>query len=89
MLVRTLGAKMVRHRMGAREIGYRVANNLFGVQFHPEIDLKTVRHLIKIGAHRLNDFGAPPALDQMAYHRRYAQPNAARLRAALVRWLAD
>jgi GMP synthase (glutamine-hydrolysing) len=136
MLARAFGAKIVRHRLGAREIGYhrvsrlnpvmscdlpegyyynwhydvieeftagrvlmqselapiqafRVASNHFGVQFHPEIDLKTVRHLIAIGAHRLNDFGAQSALDQIAAHRRYARQNAARLRAALVRWLAN
>jgi GMP synthase-like glutamine amidotransferase len=37
---------------------FRVASDHFGVQFHAEIDLKTVRHPIAIGAHRLNDFGA-------------------------------
>ncbi len=64
---------------------FRVAGNHFGVQFHPEIDLKTVRHLVASGAHRLNDLGAQSALDQIVTHRRYARQNAARLSAELVR----
>jgi hypothetical protein len=63
-----------------------VPDALFGVQFHPEIDLKTIRHFTEIGAHRLNDFGAQSALDQIAAHRLYAQQNTARLRAASVRF---
>jgi GMP synthase (glutamine-hydrolysing) len=136
MLARAFGARIVRHRLGAREIGYhrvyrldpvmscdlpegyyynwhydvieeftagrvlmqselapiqafRIANNLFGVQFHPEIDLRTIHHAIKIGAHRLNDFGAHSAFDQITAHRLHAQKNMARLRGALVRWLAN
>lgn len=135
MLARAFGARVVRHRLGAREIGYhridrlgpatscdfpeghyynwhydviedltegrvlmrselapiqafRIANN-FGVQFHPEIDLRTVHHLLKIGAHRLNDLGAHPASNQIAAHYRYAQQNRVRLKAMLVRWLAN
>jgi GMP synthase (glutamine-hydrolysing) len=104
-----IGGKVVRHRLGAREIGYhhiyqvtpvtgcnlpegyyynwhydvieefmegrvlmrseltpiqafRITNKLFGVQFHPEIDLKTIRHFAKIGSHRLEDFGAQSGL---------------------------
>jgi GMP synthase-like glutamine amidotransferase len=67
---------------------FRIAGNLVGVEFHPEIDLRTVRHLNQIGAHRLDDFGVQSARDQITTHRRYAQQNTTRLRAALVRWLA-
>jgi GMP synthase-like glutamine amidotransferase len=67
---------------------FRIAGNLVGVEFHPEIDLRTVRHLNQIGVRRLNDFGARSARDQATAHRRYAQQNTTRLRAALVRWLA-
>jgi GMP synthase (glutamine-hydrolysing) len=135
MLARAFGARIVRHRLGAREIGYhriwrlgpavsgdlpeghyyqrhydviedftagrvlmqselapiqafRIGSNHVGLQFHPEVDLQTVRRLVANFAHRLNAFGAQPALDQIAAHRRHAQQNAVRLRAALVRWLA-
>jgi GMP synthase (glutamine-hydrolysing) len=136
ILARVFGAKVVRHRLGAREIGYHrisqiapvtnfhlpeghyynwhydvieefrearilmrselssiqafsVGNNIFGVQFHPEIDLKTIRLFVKIAAHRLGDFGAQSASDQIAAHQLYAQRNKARLRAALFRWLSQ
>jgi GMP synthase (glutamine-hydrolysing) len=136
ILARIFGARIVRHRLGAREIGYhrlsqrdpamgcdfppghyynwhndvieeftagrvllqselaavqafRIASHLVGVQFHPEVDLKTVRYLVANYAHRLNDFGAQSALDQIAAHRRYAQQNRVRLRAALTRWMAS
>ena len=135
LLARAHGAKIVRHRSGAREIGYhrvrrlgpasscdfpeghyyqwhydviedfsagrvlmrselapvqafRIGSNHFGLQFHPEVDLPTVRRLVALFAHRLGAVGAQPALDQLAAHRRYAMANAVRLRAALVRWLS-
>ena len=37
---------------------FRIAGNLVGVELHPEIDLRTVRHLNQIGARRPIDFGA-------------------------------
>lgn len=136
ILAKAFGARVVRHRSGAREIGYHriyhvapvtschlpeghyynwhydvieefregqvlmrseltsiqafcIANNLFGVQFHPEIDLKTIRLFVRMGAHRLNDFGAQAASDQIAAHQRYAQQNKARLKATLIRWLSS
>jgi hypothetical protein len=66
---------------------FSVGRNIFGVQFRPEIDLKTIRLFVKIAAHRLGDFGAQLASDQIAAHQLHAQRNKSRLRAALFRWL--
>ena len=65
-----------RHRMltvtlsnSASEVqAFRLSDRVYGVQFHPEVDLSIIRAWQTLGAHRLIEQGAQGVGEQLTHH---------------------
>ena len=65
---------------------FEFGHNFMGVQFHPEIDLRTIQRWAREGWDRLGDPGAQPLADQLRDHKKQSQQNIKAFRQVLVAW---
>jgi len=65
---------------------FEFGHTFMGVQFHPEIDLRTIQRWARDGWDRLGDPGAQPLADQLLDHKKHRQQNIKAFRQVLVAW---
>ena len=65
---------------------FEFGRSFMGVQFHPEIELRTIQLWARKGWNRLGDQGAQPLADQLLDHKKYRQQNIKAFRQVLVGW---
>ena len=65
---------------------FEFGHTFMGVQFHPEIDLRTIQRWAREGRDRLADPGAQPLADQLLDHKKYREQNVKAFRQMLVAW---
>ena len=65
---------------------FEFGRTFMGVQFHPEIDLRTIRCWAREGWDRLGDPGAQPLAEQLLDHEKYRQQHFNAFRKVLVDW---